>query len=129
MNVLIKKVKIIDSQSQFHNQIFDVEIFKGKIRNIAVDLPLPADCTVIEIPNLHLSPGWFDTSVSLGEPGFEDRETIENGLNVAAKSGFTAVALQPNSYPVIDNQSQIQFVKSKAQNSSVELFQIGRAHV
>ena len=125
MNVLIKKVKIIDSQSQFHNQIFDVEIFKGKIRNIAVDLPLPADCTVIEIPNLHLSPGWFDTSVSLGEPGFEDRETIENGLNVAAKSGFTAVALQPNSYPVIDNQSQIQFVKSKAQNSSVELFPIG----
>ena len=125
MNVLIKKVKIIDSQSQFHNQIFDVEIFEGKIKNIAVDLPTPADCTVVEIPNLHLSQGWFDTSVSFGEPGFEDRETIENGLNVAANSGFTAVALQPNSHPVIDNQSQILFVKNKAKNSAVEVFPIG----
>ena len=125
MNVLIKKVKIIDPQSQFHNQIFDVEIFAGKIKNIAVDLPIPADCIVIEIPNLNLSQGWFDTSVSFGEPGFEDRETIENGLNVAANSGFTAVALQPNSHPVIDNQSQILFVKNKAKNASVELFPIG----
>ena len=33
--------------------------------------------------------GWFDPSVSFGEPGFEERETIENGLNVAASSGFT----------------------------------------
>jgi dihydroorotase-like cyclic amidohydrolase len=27
----------------------------------------------------------FDSSVSLGEPGFEDRETIGNGLLVAIK--------------------------------------------
>jgi dihydroorotase len=29
--------------------------------------------------------GWFDSSVSLGEPGYEERETIVNGLSVAAK--------------------------------------------
>jgi dihydroorotase len=46
-------------------------------------------------------------------------------LSVAAKSGFTAIALQPNSYPIIDNQSQINFVKSKANGFATELFPIG----
>jgi dihydroorotase len=67
----------------------------------------------------------MDSSVSLGEPGYEDRETISNGLQVAAKSGFTAIALQPNSFPVIDNQSQIHFVKQKAAQSATDLYPIG----
>jgi dihydroorotase len=37
------------------------------------------------LDNLHVSQGWFDSSVSLGEPGYEERETIVNGLSVAAK--------------------------------------------
>lgn len=125
MNVLIKQVKIIDHESEFHNQIVDVQISNGLIEKIGNDLNLEAHYQEIEVAKLHLSRGWFDTSVSFGEPGFEDRETIENGLNVAAKSGFTAVALQPNSYPIIDNQSQIQFVKQKATGCATELFPIG----
>src|SRR5690606_26266208 len=53
------------------------------------------------------------------------RETILNGLDVAAKSGFTAIALQPNGFPVTDNQSAVSFVKSKAVNTTTELFPIG----
>ena len=78
-----------------------------------------------KLDNLHVSQGWFDSSVSLGEPGFEERETIANGLDVAARSGFTAIALQPNSYPIMDNQSQINFVKSKANGYATQLFPIG----
>ncbi len=125
MNILIKKVKIIDPKSEFHNQIVDVQLTNGIIENIATQCTHLSNYQVVEIKNLHLSQGWFDSSVSFGEPGFEERETIENGLRVAAKSGFTAIALQPNSYPIIDNQSQIQFVKQKALASSVQLFPIG----
>jgi dihydroorotase len=35
------------------------------------------------LDNLHVSQGWFDSSVSLGEPGYEERETIVNGLSAA----------------------------------------------
>lgn len=125
MKLLIKQVKLIDPQSEFHNQIIDVQVADGLIENIGGNLTISSDYKIIEIPKLHLSQGWFDTSVSFGEPGFEDRETIENGLNVAAKCGFTAVALQPNSQPILDNQSQIQFVKLKANNAATELFPIG----
>ncbi len=125
MKIIIKEAKVIDPKSEFHNETVDLKIVDGIINEIGKNISFSNDFQIINYPDLHISQGWFDTSVSLGEPGFEDRETIENGLNVAAKSGFTAIALQPNSFPVLDNQSQIQFVKQKAQNSITELFPIG----
>lgn len=125
MKIIIREAKIIDPKSSFHNQVVDVKINNGTIEKIGNNLAPSDDYQEIKTTNLHLSQGWFDSSVSLGEPGFEDRETIANGLNVAAKSGFTAIALQPNSFPVLDNQSQIQFVKQKALNAATELFPIG----
>ena len=125
MKHLIRTAKIIDPQRPFHDQVVDLQIENGIITKIGAQLPNPNNFNEIKLDNLHLSQGWFDSSVSLGEPGFEDRETIANGLNTAAKSGFTAIALQPNSYPVIDNQSQVNFVKSKAAGFATQLFPIG----
>jgi len=124
MKVLIKNAHIIAPESAFHNQKMDVKIANGVIEKIGINLPID-DFYEVTIPNLHLSVGWFDSSVSLGEPGFEDRETIENGLQVAAQSGFTGVALQPNCFPIIDNQSQIFFVKQRAADSATSLYPIG----
>jgi dihydroorotase len=125
MNTIIRDAKIIDSESPFHNQTVDILIVDGSIKKIGTSLPNTENTTEVKLDNLHVSQGWFDSSVSLGEPGFEERETIANGLDVAARSGFTAIALQPNSYPIIDNQSQINFVKSKAYGHATQLFPIG----
>ena len=125
MKFIIRNAKIIDPQSPFHNQTVDILIVDGFIEKIAANLPNPDNAEEVKLDNLHVSQGWFDSSVCLGEPGFEDRETIANGLEVAAKSGFTGIALQPNSFPIIDNQSHINFVKSKAFGQATELFPIG----
>jgi dihydroorotase len=125
MNLIIRNARIIDAKSFFNNQIVDLKINNGLIEKIGQNIENNNDSEEIKLDNLHISQGWFDTSVSLGEPGFEDRETIANGLEVAAKSGFTGIALQPNSYPILDNQSQINFVKQKALGSATQLFPIG----
>lgn len=125
MNLLLRKAKIIDVNSIFHNKVVDVEINNGIFSAIGEHLPLKKDFKEINLDHLQISNGWFDSSVSLGEPGFEDRETIQNGLNVAAKSGFTKIALQPNTFPIIDNQSQINFVKFKANGFATEIYPIG----
>ena len=125
MNTIVRSAKIIDSQSPFHNTTVDILIVDGVIEKIAPSIPNEAKIEEIVLENLHVSEGWFDSSVSLGEPGFEDRETIANGLIVAAKSGFTAIALQPNSYPVIDNQSQVNFVLNKSLAFTTQLYPIG----
>lgn len=123
--VILKQVKIIDASSPFHNQVMDIKIENGTITQIEKEITATSGFEVVNIPNLHVSKGWMDSSVSFGEPGYEDRETIENGLKVAAKSGFTAVLLQPNSNPIIDNQSQIRFVIDKAKGNATTLYPIG----
>jgi dihydroorotase len=125
MKIILRNAKIIDKKSAFHNKTSDILIEDGLIQKIGNSLPNSENATEIKLDNLHVSQGWFDSSVSLGEPGFEDRETIANGLEVAGKSGFTGIALQPNSYPIIDNQSQINFVINKSNGFATQLFPIG----
>lgn len=125
MKIIIREAKIIDPSSSFHNKVVDVKINDTIIEKIGKNISSEADYEEINHADLHLSQGWFDSSVSLGEPGYEDRETIANGLNVAAKSGFTGVALQPNTFPILDNQSQIQFVQQKANHLATDVFPIG----
>jgi dihydroorotase len=125
MNALIKSATIVDSKSDFHNETVDILIEKGRIAKISKRISNPNNYREIKLDNLHVSQGWFDSSVSFGEPGYEERETIENGLKTAAQSGFTAVALNANSNPVIDSYADITFVKSKSQNKATSLYPIG----
>ena len=125
MNVLIKSATILDDKSGFHNQTQDILVENGFITKIANSLKNPNKYPIIRLENLHVSSGWFDSSVSFGEPGFEERETISNGLEVASGSGFTDVALNSNTYPVIDSHSDISFVISKSLNATTKLHPIG----
>ena len=125
MNALLKSATIVDPKSDFHNQTLDVLIEKGVITNISKRIKNPKNYREIKFDDLHLSQGWFDSSVSFGEPGYEERETISNGLLTAAKSGFTSVAINANTNPVIDSNADVSFLKSKASSHAVNLFPIG----
>ena len=125
MNILIKSAKIIDKQSDFHNSNQDILIENGIITDIGTALNNPNNYKEIALENLHISQGWFDSSVSFGEPGLEERETIENGLKTAALSGFTTVALNANSNPIIASNAAVVFVNAKAQGHAVNVLPIG----
>ncbi|QYA26589.1 dihydroorotase [Gramella sp. MT6] len=124
MKLLLKSVIILDEKSPFHNKKTDIFIDHGIIKKIGKNLNEKAD-KEIKIPNLHVSKGWFDSSVSFGEPGFEDRETIANGLETAGKSGFSSVALNPYTNPVLDHSGSISAVKAKASHHPVYLYPVG----
>jgi dihydroorotase len=124
MSTLIKNATIIDATSPYHKQKKDILISDGKLEKIANSIPEKDNYTVLELENLHVSCGWFDTSVSLGEPGFEERETIKNGLQVAAKSGFTSIAINANTFPVIDSKSDVEYLIHKASNTATNLYPI-----
>jgi len=125
MKVLLKAARIIDPESKYHLKKVDILIEEGIIKKIATSIESIKEVKEIKLKNLHVSKGWFDSSVSFGEPGFEERETIKNGLNAAAKSGFTQIALNPNTNPVIDNNGAITSLLSKAQANAVQVFPIG----
>ena len=125
MKLLLKSATIVDASSKHHLDKRDVLIENGIISKIAVTIPSSEKIKEISLKNLHISQGWFDSSVSFGEPGFEERETIENGLKTAAHSGYTRVAVNANSFPVTDSKGHIKFMKSKAEGNAVNLYPIG----
>ncbi|WP_455170268.1 dihydroorotase [Aegicerativicinus sediminis] len=125
MTVLIQSATVLDTSSTHHKKVVDILIEKGKITTISNKIEPKKGWTVVSEKNLHVSQGWFDSSVSFGEPGYEEREDLENGLYTAAKSGFTSVAINPNTHPVIDSYADVAYVINKAQKSPVNAVVIG----
>ena len=124
MSIILKSAKVINAESKYNGTKQDILISQGKIVKIAKSI-IDKNATIINIKNLHVSNGWFDSSVSFGEPGFEERETIENGSDVASKSGFTGILLNSNIKPVADNQTDISFIKLKSKNSICDIYPLG----
>ena len=108
MNILLRSARIIDPNSDLHRKVLDILIQNGVITKIGKNLELPKNCKEVKLKNLHVSRGWFDSSVSFGEPGYEERETLMHGLEVAGRSGFTKVAVNPNTRPFVDNKSAVE---------------------
>ncbi|SFR46155.1 dihydroorotase [Robiginitalea myxolifaciens] len=126
MTLLIKGATLLTpGQADLHGKKRDILIEGGKLIRIGSRLNPSGKVKTISLPNLHVSPGWFDSSVSFGEPGYEERETIENGLRVAALSGFTGIVLNSNSKPVPDTSGDIVFLKDQGRNALTELFPLG----
>ena len=125
MNILIKAATVIDAQSKYHGDTVDIRITYGKITEISPSITSKKGEEVITQDHLCVSPGWFDSSVSIGEPGYEERETITNGLQVAGRSGFTGIAVNPSTNPIIDTSANVTFMMHKSVGMATQLFPIG----
>jgi len=126
MNVLLKSATIVvPGNSAYHLKTRDIYIKNGRIEKIAARIDLKGNTEVVALDNLHVSAGWFDSSVSFGEPGFEERETIANGLFTASRSGFTDIVLNPNTNPVPDSSGDIVFLRNAAQGAATALHPLG----
>lgn len=125
MRILLRSAKVIDPTSAYHNKKVDIFIENGIIKEIGSALKVKEPDREVTLKDLHVSIGWFDSSVSFGEPGFEERETIKNGLDTAARSGFTSIALNPCTNPVIDDNGAVTSILSKANGHPVEIHPIG----
>ena len=120
MNILLKSAKIIDPTSSFHGNTLDILIRNGIIDKIEKTIDAPK-AIVIEHKNLCVSLGWFDSSVSFGEPGYEEREALSQGLQVAAASGFTQIAYNTNTNPLPTSKADISFLLRSAAHTPTTL--------
>ena len=126
MNILLKSAKIVCPENkELHLKKRDILIKKGIIETIATSVETPSNTKQVDLKNLHVSLGWFDTGVSFGEPGYEERETIAHGLHVAGQSGYTDVILNPNTKPVPDTSSDVVFLKERGIGKATSLYPMG----
>ncbi len=73
------------------------------------------DPEVIDCRGLVLSPGLIDMRVFTGEPGTEYRETLESASRAALAGGVTTIIVMPNTDPVIDEPSLVDFIRRRAE--------------
>lgn len=124
MKYLIKQATVIEPTSVLHQQVLDILIHDGKITAIAPNIP-SEDALILTFPNLHISIGWLDIGVQTGEPGLEQREDLQSVTQAAASGGFTAIALFPNTQPVVHSRTDVLFFRNFAKHNLVDLFPIG----
>lgn len=125
MKVLLKKAKIIDPTSAFHNTHKDILIDNGKIIEITGQIKADKNYKIVESKDLHVSKGWIDLKAHFCDPGHEYKETIDSGLNKAAKGGFTQVGILPSTQPVMDQKASIDSLFRKASLNTTGIIAMG----
>jgi dihydroorotase len=89
----------------------------GRIADIGPRLFNDADKNdpeIIDCRGLVLAPGLIDCRVFSGEPGAEHRESLQSASEAAAAGGVTTIVTMPNTDPVIDEPSLVDFLKRRA---------------
>lgn len=124
MNLLVKNVAITDPQSKFNNQQCDVRVENGKIKNIG-KLTADKNETVFDAQGAFLTPGFFDLNCVAGDPGFETKEDIQTLTATAKAGGFTGLALLPQTSPVVQSKSQVEYIINRAKNNLVDVLPVG----
>ncbi len=124
MKFLLKQVYITDPQSPHHQSRKDIFIDNGIITSIADNINLQAD-NIIEREALSVSPGWMDVFAHFCDPGYEFKETLQTGAAAAAAGGFTTVFAIPNTKPVIDAKSQVEYIVQQSKSLPVNIIPLG----
>ena len=79
---------------------------------------IPSREKYIDLSNKHLFPGIVDMRVFVGEPGYEYKENFKTLSNAALSGGVTSVVTMPNTSPIIDNVSIVDFLKRRGRDKS-----------
>jgi len=124
MTILVRKATVKDINSIHHNKVCDILIQNGTITEIATEITATVD-KVIEFKDQHISPGWVDTFTNGTDPGYEHKDTLDTLSLSAAAGGYTHVFLAPNTKPVVQNKTNIEYIKKQSLSTPVNFHPIG----
>ena len=94
---------------------------EGKIEAIGKKVNknnIPSREKYIDLKNNYIFPGIVDMRVFVGEPGYEYKENFRTLSNAALSGGVTSVVTMPNTNPIIDNVSMVDFIKRRGRDKS-----------
>ncbi len=122
--LILKQVRIIDPQSPHHLHTHDIYIADGIIQEIAESISKKG-VEEISGKELAVSAGWLDMRANFRDPGFEYKEDLASGARAAAAGGFTAVALLPDTYPVLQSKSEIEYIRNASRTLPIDALPMG----
>ena len=96
------------------DEIGKIEAIGKKVNNNN----LPSREKPIDLKGKYIFPGIVDMRVFVGEPGYEYKENFRTLSNAALSGGVTSVVTMPNTDPIIDNVSIVDFLKRRGRDKS-----------
>jgi dihydroorotase len=111
---LFRKVALATPDGLITGELF---VRDGKIADFGNALGAPDGAEIIEAEGAILAPGLVDIRASLGEPGYEYRETIASAAQAAAAGGITTIAVLPDSKPAIDDPALVRLIASRGEET------------
>ena len=120
MSVLLKKATISDLDSSHHRKRLDLLIEGGALTRVEENIEGNFDHS-FDLNGFFISPGLVDLWSDFADPGFEHREDLRSGCESAQAGGFTQVAVLPNTNPIRDNKSGIQYLQNQSSDFITQL--------
>ena len=96
------------------NEMGKIEAVGKKVNNNNI----PSREKYIDLKGKYIIPGLVDMRVFVGEPGFEYKENFRTLSEAALSGGVTSVVTMPNTNPIIDNVSIVDFLKRRGRDKS-----------
>ena len=79
---------------------------------------IPSREKFVDLKSKYIFPGIVDMRVFVGEPGYEYKENFKTLSKASLSGGVTSVVTMPNTNPVIDNVSIVDFLKRRGRDKS-----------
>ena len=122
----LTNVRIIDPSQKIDEKGSVVISENGKIKLIGKNIKrtdASSLAEVIDLKNNILIPGIVDMKAFVGEPGYEYKENFRTLSHAALAGGVTSIVTMPNTKPLIDNVSMVDFIIRRGRDkASVNLF-------
>ena len=115
----IRGARIIDPGSGL-DRVGTVLVRAGVIEDVVFGTAPPSapdGAATVAADGLVLCPGLVDMRASLGEPGFEYRETIATAAEAASAGGITTLASLPDSRPVVDDPALVRLLRARGEET------------
>lgn len=126
MKWLIKNAHLLAPGSPFDDQLNDLLVVEGRIEQIQPGIK-DSEANVFDASGAYLSPGWMDIGCFNGDPGFEHREDLNSLAAAAIAGGYTAIAPLPNTFPPVENQADIYYLRNHPVAETIDVFPIAAA--
>ena len=123
---ILINARIIDPSQKMDEKGSVVIDDKGKIKTIGKNVKrsdAAPSAEVIDLKNYIVIPGIVDMKAFVGEPGYEYKENFRTLSQAALAGGVTSVVTMPNTKPIIDNVSMVDFIIRRGRDkASINLY-------
>ncbi|MBD1822470.1 dihydroorotase [Cyanobacteria bacterium FACHB-DQ100] len=116
MFVLLQQVRLLDPVANV-DRVTDVLLEDGIVRSFSPS-EVPQEAERRSCSGWILAPGLIDLYSHSGEPGFEERETLESLQAAAIAGGFTRLNILPDTNPAIDQSAIVAQIRTKSSRIS-----------